>query len=162
MTDILRSDNSGHGPSVALYGHPWQTPSHPIEECLTSLELGFEVQAHQPQKIKTRRTKVRILGELNWCSILMIVYLRQAVSHGWFDRPMDGPPRLPQVNNHQNGGPIKKLKTGELSFGFCANGKPHSKRSGPIGENQRIPKPQSERMVRLLASGNGSHALPMS
>lgn len=65
-------------------------------------------------------------------------------------------------SRRQKGGPMKKLNTGLSSVGFLLNGKPHSNRSGPIGENQRIPKPQSERTTKYFGSGTESQELPMS
>ena len=37
--------------------------------------------------------------------------------------------------------PIVNSKTYFSSYGSGCNGKPHSKRSGPSGENHRMPKP---------------------
>ena len=49
--------------------------------------------------------------------------------------------------------PIVNSKSLWFSYGSGASGKPHSKRSGPSGENQRMPKPVDVR-TRPRLSGN--------
>src|SRR5262245_1084654 len=46
----------------------------------------------------------------------------------------------------------------DSSLGSGLYGKPHSKRNGPIGENQRKPKPQLER--RLVSGNNLTQGSP--
>src|SRR5215467_12759229 len=53
--------------------------------------------------------------------------------------------------------PIVNSKTSGSSLGWASSGMPHSNRSGPIGENQRNPKPTDLRRPSVSDSSGRKH-----
>src|SRR5665647_28932 len=53
--------------------------------------------------------------------------------------------------------PIVNSNTSGSSPCWASSGMPHSNRSGPIGENQRKPKPTDLRMPLMSESGSRKH-----